>query len=103
MPDQDAAGLRPVVAVDRTQQGRLAGTGRAMQGDAFAGRDAERGVAQHRQGDAAAQVRSEEHTSELPSLMRNSYAVFCLKKQTVNYILSIQIELQYNKIITAKL
>src|SRR3546814_2952720 len=25
-------------------------------------------------------VRSEEHTSELPSLMRNSYAVFCLKK-----------------------
>src|SRR3546814_10300296 len=26
--------------------------------------------------------RSEEHTSELQSLMRNSYAVFCLKKQT---------------------
>src|SRR3546814_3009977 len=26
-------------------------------------------------------VRSEEHTSELPSLMRISYAVFCLKKQ----------------------
>src|SRR3546814_5934833 len=25
--------------------------------------------------------RSEEHTSELQSLMRNSYAVFCLKKQ----------------------
>src|SRR3546814_2459704 len=25
------------------------------------------------------QVRSEEHTSELQSLMRNSYAVFCLK------------------------
>src|SRR3546814_2264859 len=29
-----------------------------------------------------AQARSEEHTSELPSLMRNSYAVFCLKKTT---------------------
>src|SRR3546814_982987 len=28
--------------------------------------------------------RSEEHTSELQSLMRNSYAVFCLKKKTVN-------------------
>src|SRR3546814_4510904 len=28
-----------------------------------------------------AQRRSEEHTSELQSLMRNSYAVFCLKKQ----------------------
>src|SRR3546814_9776804 len=26
-------------------------------------------------------VRSEEHTSELQSLMRNSYAVFCLKKK----------------------
>src|SRR3546814_5340248 len=26
--------------------------------------------------------RSEEHTSELQSLMRNSYAVFCLKKKT---------------------
>src|SRR3546814_6537329 len=25
--------------------------------------------------------RSEEHTSELPSLMRTSYAVFCLKKK----------------------
>src|SRR3546814_6451828 len=28
--------------------------------------------------------RSEEHTSELHSLMRNSYAVFCLKKQNNN-------------------
>src|SRR3546814_8071076 len=27
-------------------------------------------------------VRSEEHTSELQSLMRTSYAVFCLKKKT---------------------
>src|SRR3546814_4807982 len=32
-------------------------------------------------GDAADAVRSEEHTSELPSLMRISYAVFCLKKK----------------------
>src|SRR3546814_983835 len=31
---------------------------------------------------AALQVRSEEHTSELQSLMRISYAVFCLKKKT---------------------
>src|SRR3546814_8502971 len=28
--------------------------------------------------------RSEEHTSELQSLMRSSYAVFCLKKKTRN-------------------
>src|SRR3546814_3595822 len=27
--------------------------------------------------------RSEEHTSELQSLMRNSYAVFCLKNKTL--------------------
>src|SRR3546814_10355767 len=30
----------------------------------------------------ARQARSEEHTSELPSLMRISYAVFCLKNKT---------------------
>src|SRR3546814_10229381 len=29
--------------------------------------------------------RSEEHTSELQSLMRISYAVFCLKKKTNTY------------------
>src|SRR3546814_5306473 len=29
-------------------------------------------------------VRSEEHTSELQSLMRISYAVFCLKKKNYN-------------------
>src|SRR3546814_5870171 len=29
-------------------------------------------------------ARSEEHTSELQSLMRNSYAVFCLKKKRTN-------------------
>src|SRR3546814_7506297 len=29
----------------------------------------------------ALQIRSEEHTSELQSLMRISYAVFCLKKK----------------------
>src|SRR3546814_4779106 len=32
--------------------------------------------------DARALHRSEEHTSELQSLMRTSYAVFCLKKNT---------------------
>src|SRR3546814_2207439 len=29
--------------------------------------------------------RSEEHKSELQSLMRTSYAVYCLKKKTKNY------------------
>src|SRR3546814_4996148 len=37
-----------------------------------------------REGDRVA--RSEEHTSELQSLMRISYAVFCLKKKTANTI-----------------
>src|SRR3546814_10851194 len=32
-------------------------------------------------GKPAPVVRSEEHTSELQSLMRSSYAVFCLKKK----------------------
>src|SRR3546814_2379685 len=31
------------------------------------------------------QARSEEHTSELQSLMRISYAVFCLKKKNKKY------------------
>src|SRR3546814_11976815 len=35
-----------------------------------------------RGGHVAAAPRSEEHTSELQSLMRISYAVFCLKKKT---------------------
>src|SRR3546814_1151334 len=34
-----------------------------------------------RQRRANHRKRSEEHTSELQSLMRNSYAVFCLKKK----------------------
>src|SRR3546814_4543146 len=35
-----------------------------------------------RRAAAAEQQRSEEHTPELQSLMRISYAVFCLKKNT---------------------
>src|SRR3546814_3362471 len=35
--------------------------------------------------DLAETARSEEHTSELQSLMRISYAVFCLKKKNKQY------------------
>src|SRR3546814_3904090 len=50
----------------------------------------------HRPGDHRAlvmeardfQPRSEEHTSELQSLMRISYAVFCLKKKQDDYNMS---------------
>src|SRR3546814_9306208 len=38
-------------------------------------------ISDQRRRDAA---RSEEHTSELQSLMRISYAVFCLKKKTIH-------------------
>src|SRR3546814_7249564 len=41
--------------------------------------------------------RSEEHTSELQSLMRNSYAVFCLKKKKTKHII------KDNKSITTQL
>src|SRR3546814_6567355 len=37
-----------------------------------------------RDGYVAANLRSEEHTSELQSLMPTSYAVFCLKKKNKN-------------------
>src|SRR3546814_1406488 len=44
-------------------------------------------------------VRSEEHTSELQSLMRISYAVFCLKKKILKleYILNILYMKYYSK------
>src|SRR3546814_7078515 len=55
------------------------------------GARAVRDVRQRRQTDArrlfrravGARPRSEEHTSELQSLMRTTYAVFCLKKKTI--------------------
>src|SRR3546814_1908599 len=47
------------------------------------GRPAVDAGAGHR-GDEAAVGRSEEHTSELQSLMRISYAVFCLKKKNTS-------------------
>src|SRR3546814_4141084 len=40
--------------------------------------------------DSAPNSRSEEHTSELQSLMRISYAVFCLKKKTHKYTINTQ-------------
>src|SRR3546814_4151630 len=38
-------------------------------------------ISTRRHGVCAPETRSEEHTSELQSLMRISYAVFCLKKK----------------------
>src|SRR3546814_10267360 len=52
---------------------------------ALAQRTHQRGADHHAGERAACEERSEEHTSELQSLMRISYAVFCLKKKnTIN-------------------
>src|SRR3546814_8191813 len=63
--------------------GRQLGTGpaaRSRTGESRLAKEKQHGGSPHRVG--AHQPRSEEHTSELPSLMRNSYAVLCLKKKT---------------------
>src|SRR3546814_4214468 len=65
--DTDLRAHRPVGMRDRLRRGDM----RHRLGTESAERAAARG-----QGD-----RSEEHTSELQSLMRISYAVFCLKKK----------------------
>src|SRR3546814_8354022 len=51
--------------------------------DAGVGEDQAAGAVARGDDDRVA-IRSEEHTSELPSLMRTSYAVFCLKKKTTS-------------------
>src|SRR3546814_3028110 len=75
----------------------------AMMGDAIEQRGGHLGIAEHggpfaerevggdddagllvELADEMEQQRSEEHTSELQSLMRISYAVFCLKKKKKN-------------------
>src|SRR3546814_8723826 len=47
-------------------------------------------------GAAEGSHRSEEHTSELQSLMRISYAVFCLKKKIIHHIQSKQIDIRHH-------
>src|SRR3546814_10524489 len=44
-------------------------------------------------GGAPTRLRSEEHTSELQSLMRISYAVFCLKKKKTKHNTAIKKEI----------
>src|SRR3546814_6231025 len=72
---------------------RLSAYGRTVVAKAFpigidAEQFAEMAASDEARKDAArlkAAIRSEEHTSELQSLMRTSYAVFCLNK-TINQI-----------------
>src|SRR3546814_3991601 len=53
--------------------------------EAVAGGDLAPHLLHHHVGDLARGQRSEEHTSELQSLMRISYAGFCLKKKKQQY------------------
>src|SRR3546814_6529092 len=64
----------------RGLRSRLARRGQPGRGS----RQAEAAEAALRQPGRHLAGRSEEHTSELQSLMRISYAVFCLKKKTVH-------------------
>src|SRR3546814_1470421 len=72
--------LRSEPALDKLAfLGRCGGrNGRVIGNDHALGREAD----QRRLG-SAVKLRSEEHTSELQSLMRISYAVFCLKKKKI--------------------
>src|SRR3546814_9262176 len=78
-PPRRAAGARVRTAPRRRHRARLARPARAGMGRPHPAPGAlgRRGRAQ---GPPLA-ARSEEHTSELQSLMRISYAVFCLKKK----------------------
>src|SRR3546814_8101452 len=67
---EQADDQRPAHAIKRVDQGCHAGIRESCE-------PSRNTVWQH----AAGSPRSEEHTSELQSLMRISYAVFCLKKK----------------------
>src|SRR3546814_1144357 len=95
---------------DQAEPGRQAGAWRAAAGRQGLGRDRRDALCAARRGLSVAagpfglfhpdrtdrirrQDRSEEHTSELQSLMRISYAVFCLTKKNISTT-------DYNTIIT---
>src|SRR3546814_14306078 len=72
----DMADAFPVAARQRdgigAGEGRMAGVEQQLH---------RRAARRHQGVDVPGALRSEEHTSELQSLMRTSYAVFCLKKK----------------------
>src|SRR3546814_5982696 len=68
--DDDRAGTAPAAAAGGLRRAFPAGTAGAA-------------IRRARGRSARPRRRSEEHTSELQSLMRNSYAVFCLKKKNI--------------------
>src|SRR3546814_10090573 len=83
--DREALAIERDVGVERIDAAAdRAGDARAARGLGRRGDFALRGAAEEifaARRFAGAGKRSEEHTSELQSLMRISYAVFCLKKK----------------------
>src|SRR3546814_5026803 len=74
-PSRSGADMADFVAIDAPQDRRRATVSRRYESlDRRRGHVQPPGLQHHRH-------RSEEHTSELQSLMRISYAVFCLKKK----------------------
>src|SRR3546814_3526108 len=74
-----SGGRRVTIVAAAAQRGRQIVAVDMLAGCDVGGRGADRkAIFGHR---FAARDRSEEHTSELQSLMRISYAVFCLKKK----------------------
>src|SRR3546814_7277974 len=72
---------RPRIALARARLSGVTVRVRAIETCAFSRGWASRGSRPTRSAAPARRLRSEEHTSELQSLMRISYAVFCLKKK----------------------
>src|SRR3546814_3846590 len=75
------AGVQPLPDPHRPRRPR--GLPAARRGRARADADGALAAARHAAARRLHGRRSEEHTSELQSLMRISYAVFCLKKKTI--------------------
>src|SRR3546814_1904294 len=82
--DQNALGVEGPAQIDLALDvDHLAGTHAHPGSDAT--RPTEGEAAELHHAETVHLPRSEEHTSELQSLMRNSYAVFCLKKKKKIY------------------
>src|SRR3546814_7640040 len=80
----DVTASNAVVPIHTTMSGATPGTTREVERHERLATAAERPAKPSRRASQPRphmRARSEEHTSELQSLMRNSYAVFCLKKK----------------------
>src|SRR3546814_5557459 len=76
--DNPAFAMEPGAVARRVHGARACRARGRRRGDGHGDRRPQRAAGQRRRDPC----RSEEHTSELQSLMRISYAVFCLKKKT---------------------